>query len=81
MAKRQSLENFSVFGQIEEAAANHMLTKYPKEVSKIPLEMFPSRAHHPDVWKNSSGVEASFAIRLPWTLKAEFEETIANLRA
>lgn len=81
MAKRNRAEPFSVFGQIEEAAANHMLKKYPKEVIKIEKHMLPPKEDCPDVWKNSSGQEVVFAIILPWTLKAEYEETVANLRA
>ena len=80
MAKKGS-EIFSVFGEIEEAAANHLLKKYPDLARKIPKDQFPSRAHCPDVWKNSRGVEASFAIRLPRTLMHEYQETVANLRA
>lgn len=71
---------FSVFGQIEEAAANFLLGKYPDEVVKIPKEHFPPRADCPEVWIDSSGQEAVFAIRIPRTRLREYFETVANLR-
>lgn len=71
----------SICGQIEEATANYLLEKYPTEITKIPLEQFPSRDLSPEVWRDSSGQEAVFAIRLPRRLLEEFKEVEANLRA
>jgi hypothetical protein len=77
--KKLPTNTFSIFGQIEEAAAEHMI-KQNKAV-RIPLEQFPSRRRHPDVWKNKEGQLAKFAVRVPKEHREEFEATVESLRA
>lgn len=70
----------SIFGQIEEVAANIMLKKYPAECHRIPTTEFPSPRVCPDLWYNDQGEPVRFAIQIPNGLMSEFEEAIANLR-
>lgn len=79
--RRKGSEIISVFGECEIAAAEQMLREHPTRCRKIPLEMFPSKELSPDIWVNSLGLKAKFAVLVPKDLKREFEERIANLRA
>lgn len=72
--KRIKTEIFSIFGQIEEVAANHMVETGRAtriEARDIPLA----------VQRNERGEAAKFAVIVPGPNIAEFEELIANLRA
>lgn len=72
---------YSIFGQIEEVAANLMLKRYPEQIRRIPVEEFPDAARCPDVHRNEQGQAARFAVLMPTQRIAEFNRLIADLRA
>lgn len=71
--KKQS-QIYSIFGQIEEAAASSMIAE--GKGNKIEADMIPPTARY-----NERGERAKFAIVLHSAHVAEFENRIANLRA
>lgn len=70
---------YSIFGQIEEVAAEFMLKK--GKGRKIPLTDFPDERTCPEVWTNVNGERAKFAIQLDKHEKVEFDRVIETLRA
>jgi len=71
---KNSTEIFSIYGQIEEAAANYMVKRH--QLTKIPPKLCP-----PEIQVSPFGLELKFALVIPSKLLGEFEETIRNLRA
>lgn len=72
--KQQRTEIYSIFGQIEAAAAQHMIEK--GLITYIPPDQIP-----PTAAVNEAGAVAQFAVVVPATQVARFNELIANLRA
>jgi hypothetical protein len=70
----QATEVFSIFGQIEEVAAERMIVLYG--CHRIEPAMIPETALF-----NQHGERARFAIVVPGPLIQEFEGLIAGLRA
>jgi hypothetical protein len=71
---KRSTEIFSIFGQIEEVAAELMIKN--EGARKIPAEQIPDTARY-----NEKGTAAKFAIILPRAKVPKFEETIKSLYA
>jgi hypothetical protein len=71
----------SIFGQIEEAAAEYMLTKHPDECRKITTDTFPPRALCPEIWTNKRGDAVKFAILVPKNLEQEYHNVVSGLYA
>jgi len=74
MPRKQRTEIFSIFGQIEAAAAEAMIAKHG-------LHKIDARDIPPSASTNEAGQAAQFAVVMPREHLAEFEQTIANLRA
>lgn len=70
---------YSIFEQVEEAAAEHLLKN--GKGRKIPLTQFPSILEAYEAWYNELGQKAKFAIYLKKEEAVEFNELVANLRA
>lgn len=71
---RQQSEVFSIFGQIEEVAADVMIKKHA--LYRIEPADIPETAR-----VNDAGQVAKFAVIVPRRLVWEFNDTIARLRA
>jgi len=74
MAKRKKPQIFSIFGQIEEAAAEHMIEK--GKATRIAADLIP-----PHVSRDEYGNPAKFAVCVAGEHVAEFERICAELRA
>lgn len=74
MPRKNSTEIFSIYGQIEAAAADALIAKYK-------LHRIEARRVPPTQQRNAQGDAVRFAVVMPREHIAEFEETIANLRA
>jgi hypothetical protein len=72
--KRSGTEVYSIFGQIEEVAADLLIEK--GKANRIAAQDIPSTA-----MVNDMGQVAKFAIVVPREHIREFEETIRKLRA
>ncbi len=72
--KRNATEIFSIFGQIEEVAAQVMIDK--GQATKIDAKDIPPTAAF-----NDQGQSAKFAVVVPGDNVRAFNELIANLRA
>lgn len=77
--QKPSSKTFSIFGQIEEAAASSMLEQGMGR--KIETCEFPDPVMCPDVWTNERGQPAKFAIILTKHEEQEFNRRVASLRA
>jgi hypothetical protein len=78
--KEKGFDVYSIFGQIEEAAAETLLSKYPTRVRRIPLEQFPDESDVPEIHTNERGERAKFAVLVPSALQKEFDSIIDGLR-
>jgi hypothetical protein len=74
MARKPATEIFSIFGQVEEAAAETMIAQ--GKITKIPYDRIPQMET-----RNSLGQDAKFAVVVPSAHREEFENLIASLRA
>lgn len=72
--RRKTTQIYSIFGQIEEAAANYMIEK--GEATKIESKDIPGVE-----LLDKQGRTAKFAVIVPGDKIDRFEEVIANLRA
>ena len=73
---RNNIKMFSVFGQIESAAAKVMLERHPETCRLIEPADIPAT-----VSVNDAGQRVLFAILMPRGLVREFNSLIAELRA
>lgn len=74
MSRREKLEIYSVFGQIDAAAAESMIAE--GKIVKIPFEDIPTSAAYDD-----QGRRAFFAIRVPPEHQAELTKRTLDLYA
>lgn len=72
--RKAQTQIFSIFGQIEEVAANLMIERH--KLHRIKAEDIP-----PTAAVNDTGQTAKFAVVMPANLIVEFNELIRSLRA
>lgn len=74
MPRPLPMQIFSIFGECEQAAAEHLISKY--SLRKIEPSMIP-----PDRATNTLGQPAKFAVIIPGKHVREFEQLCSQLRA
>lgn len=74
MASKSKTQFFAIFGQIEAAAAEVMITD--GEITRIPAELIPASEA-----VNDKGQRALFAVIVPGAKLKRFNKLIADLRA